>query len=93
MHQRHARAVSQESAAPSMKRLAAFSVPLLAIGLSSPMLSLVDTAVVGRHAGPIPLAALAPATAYVDIAAYAATEIPIESEVTTGKLTKYKNLA
>ena len=73
MHQRHARAVSQESAAPSMKRLAAFSVPLLAIGLSSPMLSLVDTAVVGRHAGPIPLAALAPATAYVDIAAYAAT--------------------
>ena len=46
---------------PSIRSLVGFAVPLLGIGLASPLLGLVDSAVVGRCAGSLQLAALAPA--------------------------------
>ena len=73
VHVRRHRSFAMSDAPPNLKALAKFSVPLLGIGLASPLLSLVDTAVVGQFAGPLPLAALAPATATCDIAAYVAT--------------------
>ena len=44
---------------PSIGALVGFAVPLLGIGLASPLLGLVDTAVVGRCTGSLQLAALA----------------------------------
>ena len=58
------------SRAPSMSEIISFSVPLLGIGLASPVLGLIDSAVVGRYAGSLQLAALAPAVALCDIIAY-----------------------
>lgn len=55
---------------PTSQELLRFSIPLLGIGLASPALGLIDTAVVGRHAGSLQLAALAPSVALVDIIAY-----------------------
>ena len=56
--------------APSVGALVGFAVPLLGIGLASPLLGLVDTAVVGRCAGSLQLAALAPSVALCDITFY-----------------------
>lgn len=46
------------------------TLPLLAVWLSSPILSVVDTAVVGRTAGMAELASLGPATALCDVGTY-----------------------
>lgn len=50
-----------EGATPSTAALAQFALPTLAAWLISPMMSLVDTAVVGRGATSVELAALGPA--------------------------------
>jgi len=55
---------------PSIVALVGFAVPLLGIGLASPLLGLVDTAVVGRCTGSLQLAALAPSVALSDITFY-----------------------
>ena len=55
--------------APSRLDILRFSVPMLGIGLASPLLSLVDSAVVGRYSA-MQLAAMAPATALCDCSAY-----------------------
>ena len=55
---------------PSIGALVGFAVPLLGIGLASPLLGLVDTAVVGRCTGSLQLAALAPSVALSDITFY-----------------------
>ena len=54
---------------PSVGDLLSFCVPLLGMGIISPVLSLVDSSVVGRRST-IQLAALAPATALVDRSTY-----------------------
>ena len=57
-------------AVPSVRDLVGFTVPLLGIGLASPVLGLIDSAVVGRFAGTLQLAALTPSVALTDIIAY-----------------------
>ena len=59
-----------QTAVPSLRDLVGFTVPLLGIGLASPVLGLIDSAVVGRFAGALQLAALTPAVALTDIVAY-----------------------
>ena len=58
------------TSAPSLRALAAFSMPQLGIGLCPPLLGLIDSAVVGRYSGELPLAALAPSVALCDICVY-----------------------
>ena len=55
---------------PSAAELARFALPTLGAWLVSPMMSLVDTAVIGRSATPIELAALGPATMVGDSMSY-----------------------
>ena len=55
---------------PSARTLAKFAAPTLGAWLISPMLTLVDTAVVGRSGTSIELAALGPGTLIGDNAAY-----------------------
>lgn len=57
---------------PTLRELLAFAVPSMAIWLASPLLSLVDVAVVGQSST-LELAALAPATGVSDSSAYAFT--------------------
>ena len=59
---------AQPSITP-MSELVGFTLPMLGIGLASPLLSLIDSAVVGRHSA-MQLAALAPATTLCDSSAY-----------------------
>ena len=60
----------EDERVPSMRELVGFSIPLLGVGLTPPVLGLIDTAVVGRHAGSLALAALAPSVALCDITSY-----------------------
>ena len=55
--------------AVSTGELVRFCIPLLAMGMATPALSLVDTAVVGRQSA-LGLASLAPATALCDLLTY-----------------------
>jgi len=55
---------------PSYKTLLLFMIPTLGIYLATPILSLVDTAFVGRYCGSIALAALGPATALCDMVVF-----------------------
>ena len=59
-----------ESAAPSAAALVRFAMPMLGGWLVSPLMSLIDTGVVGRSATPVELAALGPATMVCDSSAY-----------------------
>ena len=61
---------SEATAAPTAATLLRFALPTLAAWLVSPLMSLVDTAVVGRGATPIALAALGPATMIGDSLSY-----------------------
>ena len=45
-----------------VREVAGMALPLLLVSLSSPLLSLIDVAVVGRHVGVLGLASLGPAT-------------------------------
>ena len=45
-----------------VREVAGMALPLLLVSLSSPLLSLIDVAVVGRHVGVLGLASLVPAT-------------------------------
>lgn len=56
-------------APPTMRELALFAAPLLFMGITTPVLSLVDSAVVGRQSA-LGLAMLAPATALCDLLTY-----------------------
>ena len=56
--------------APTAATLVRFALPALAAWLISPLMSLVDTAVVGRGATAVSLAALGPATMIGDSASY-----------------------
>jgi Na+-driven multidrug efflux pump len=71
-------AVGSDSAArvPSMRELLAFALPSMGIWLASPLLSLVDVAVVGQ-ASTLELASLAPATGLCDSAAYSFTFLAV----------------
>jgi len=60
---------------PCMKDLALFAIPTLAIWLSSPLLSLIDTSVVGTVCSTAELAALGPSTKTCDNIAYFASAI------------------
>uniref|UniRef100_A0A7S2BGX8 Multidrug and toxic compound extrusion protein n=1 Tax=Octactis speculum TaxID=3111310 RepID=A0A7S2BGX8_9STRA len=60
-----------------------FTLPLLAVWLSNPLLSLIDTAAVGNFAGVYHLAALGPATALCDQGTYLLSFLTI---VTTSQL-------
>jgi len=61
---------SSSSSSPVGLDIVKMTLPLLAVWLSSPVLSVVDTAVVGRTAGMAELAALGPATALCDMGTY-----------------------
>jgi len=63
-------ASSSSSSSPVGWDIVKMTLPLLAVWLSSPVLSVVDTAVVGRTAGMAELAALGPATALCDMGTY-----------------------
>jgi Na+-driven multidrug efflux pump len=63
-------AVESRGDLPSARTLAKFAAPTLGAWLISPMLTLVDTAVVGRSGTSIELAALGPGTLIGDNAAY-----------------------
>jgi Na+-driven multidrug efflux pump len=63
-------AVEARGDLPSARTLAKFAAPTLGAWLISPMLTLVDTAVVGRSGTSIELAALGPGTLIGDNAAY-----------------------
>ena len=58
---------------PSLRELAVFCLPTLGIWLSSPLLSLIDTSVVGMSCATHHLAALAPSTKLCDYTAYFCT--------------------
>lgn len=58
------------TASSLMRDLMAMTLPLLAVWLSSPLLSLIDTAAVGRAASTLDLAALGPATSLCDTGSY-----------------------
>ena len=60
---------------PSVAELAAFCLPTLGIWLSSPLLSLIDTSVVGISCVETELAALAPSTKLCDYVAFFCTVI------------------
>jgi len=60
---------------PSLTELAAFCLPTLGIWLSSPLLSLIDTSVVGISCAESQLAALAPSTKLCDYVAFFCTVI------------------
>ena len=59
----------------------AVALPLLAVWLSNPLLSLIDTAAVGKVSSVLELASLGPATAVCDQSAYVFSFISV---VTTG---------
>ena len=62
---------SDRSSSPvSMWELVSFTVPMLGVGLATPLLSLVDSAVVGRCGSAMQLASMGPATALCDCSAY-----------------------
>lgn len=60
---------------PKLRELAGFALPMLAMWLSSPLLSLIDTSVVGKVASTAALAALGPSTKTCDNIAYFASVI------------------
>jgi len=60
---------------PRLQQLAVFAIPTLAIWLSSPLLSVIDTAVVGKVCSTAQLAALGPSTKMCDNIAYFASAI------------------
>lgn len=60
---------------PKLGELAGFALPMLAMWLSSPLLSLIDTSVVGKVASTAALAALGPSTKTCDNIAYFASVI------------------
>ena len=64
------RALEQEAEEPSTLDLARFALPTLGAWLVSPMMSLIDTGVVGRCASSVELAALGPATMVGDACSY-----------------------
>lgn len=68
-------AVSSASV-PRLTELAAFALPMLTMWLSSPILSLIDTSVVGKFASTSALAALGPSTKLCDNIAYFASVVP-----------------
>ena len=69
-------AESAEVSVPSMSELIKFCLPTLGIWLSAPLLSLIDTSIVGLHsAGVAQLAALAPSTKLCDYVAFFCTVI------------------
>ena len=59
-----------EEAEASVRDLARFTLPTMAIWLCDPLLSLVDTSVVGTFAGTLELAAIAPGSVYAGYPAY-----------------------
>ena len=61
---------SEVSSVDVKREILTMTLPLLAVWLSSPMLSIIDTIVVGRTAGIAQLAALGPATAVCDTGTY-----------------------
>jgi len=65
-----AAAAAQTTKLPSLRELATFCLPTLGIWLSSPLLSLIDTSVVGVTCATHHLAALAPSTKLCDYVAY-----------------------
>lgn len=76
----------KEGEGPSMvSELSAFTLPLLLVWLSSPLLSLVDTASVGALRATSELAVLGPACALCDNAAFLCTCLGI---VTTGAVSR-----
>jgi Na+-driven multidrug efflux pump len=68
--------VGSAARVPSMRELLAFALPSMGIWLASPLLSLVDVAVVGQ-ASTLELASLAPATGLCDSAAYSFTFLAV----------------
>lgn len=64
---------------PSGLALIAFTVPTLAVWLINPILSLVDTAVVGLQSA-TDLAALAPGTMLIDYTAYIFTFLAVAGQ-------------
>ena len=64
------RALEQDADEPSTLDLARFALPTLGAWLVSPMMSLIDTGVVGRCASSVELAALGPATMVGDACSY-----------------------
>ena len=67
--------VSAAQPIPSFAELGAFALPTLALWLSSPLLSLIDTSVVGTVCGTASLAALGPSTKACDYLAYFCTAL------------------
>ena len=65
--------------APSGWQLVAFTIPTLAVWLVNPILSLVDTAVVGLQCS-TDLAALAPGTMLIDYTSYIFTFLSVACE-------------
>ena len=63
-------AITTDAPPPSTATLARFALPTLGAWLVSPLMSLVDTAVVGRSASALELAALGPGTMVGDSLAY-----------------------
>mmetsp|Transcript_22794 Transcript_22794/g.33075 ORF Transcript_22794/g.33075 Transcript_22794/m.33075 type:complete len:611 (-) Transcript_22794:196-2028(-) len=59
----------EEMVAPSYKELLLFTMPTLAAWIAAPVMSMVDTAVVGRQSS-VELAALGPATNIIDTGLY-----------------------
>ena len=55
--------------APSVKKIILFAIPAIGVWLCSPLLSLIDTSVVGLFSGTVQQAALNPAVAVTDYAA------------------------
>lgn len=65
-----ARDARPEERDASVRDLARFTLPTMAIWLCDPLLSLVDTSVVGTFAGTLELAAIAPGSVYAGYPAY-----------------------
>ena len=53
-----------------VREVAGMALPLLLVSFSSPLLSLIDVAVVGRHVGVLGLASWGPATSVCDLSMY-----------------------
>ena len=68
-------AAKAEDEVPTLRELAVFVIPTLGIWLSSPLLSLIDTSVVGCASGVKQLAALAPSTKLCDYVGFYCTVI------------------
>merc|ERR1719247_3691024 len=62
-------------ALPSVRELGRFVLPILAMWLAPPFLSLIDTSVVGMHCATSSLAALAPSTKLCDYLSYMCTAL------------------